>query len=407
MKNLINLTILCSLLCGIFSCSKENINEQTSSSKLSLSEVKIWFNSLSNSTNEKFLDGHVPDWKQAKTIGDTLLDIPVLLNGKAVTYKLTQSPNSVGNSTVSTSQSLSALRLVVRRLSTGKLFGLIVKYIPDENSKTPLDDLRYGNISKSAFSGVILINSIEGEFLEGARFSNGRKITDLLLNDNSGSTKARINGGGQICADFYLVTEERWCDTNGNCTPWRIVSVTFIGSTCTSPDIGGNGNGENSPGNGGTPSDFINPSKLGEGDGIKCRSIIFSNTTSNMRTAVINGISLWVWTGAVRRGVSFSITVDAPINVVYPQNTTITEDDARTATAYSIDVASMNVLNNYRTELADGMTGVVKSEFKKDMERLLKTMIPGARVRLGNDYYNNSIPVSNAQYTENPDFRCN
>ncbi len=240
------------LIITLFDSCKKNTQEVISSdvpqvlqTKLSIAEAKNWYStslgtgSISNAkigTDRNKLGKFVPLWDKA-------------LNSEDDKYYVVESPvkfdTTIGYSVKTADKSPSVpingttKLLILKDKKTGEIISALMHIYSSTGSGAEQNN--YGK-RDGKFSGVIFFTDIDGNFINGWKYENG-KITGQ--SKTSSSSPKNNNKEAPVCTTNTVSIYGHWCwyDEYGNasdCGPWEFL-YSYSETTCS--DYGGSGGG--------------------------------------------------------------------------------------------------------------------------------------------------------------------
>ncbi|TXJ28249.1 MAG: hypothetical protein E6Q24_05570 [Chitinophagaceae bacterium] len=240
---------------SVLSCQKSDQTLVTDGAKenttgLSVSEAKNWFtaNKVSNrpadarKSNTKF-DNPIPNWDKAVKAEDRdwyVVEASVDFN-KPIGFSA-HAVSSENSGQVNSKTSL----LVLQHKLTGKIIPALMHIVAALGS----DVQKQSYTKRDNFSGIIFYTNLEGEYMNGWAYKNGKVIAKTA--PKKASEVARMME--ERCTTTIIDWYERECtyyySGNVTCTEWTYTHSTYY-TVCEEDDGGGGGGG----GGGYGPSD--------------------------------------------------------------------------------------------------------------------------------------------------------
>lgn len=228
--------------------AQEVLSSEVNQSMFSIADAKEWYStagnhkaSFSNARTDTFknkLGKFTPLWDKA-------------LNAEDSKYYIVESPlkfdNTPGYSVKGADKSLPVINgstrlLILKHRETGEISTALMHIYSFTGSGT--EKISYGK--KEDFSGMIFFTDIDGNFINGWKYQNGKvtgKSTTTVGNRSSYRLAPGDLGGDTGCTSYTVYILSRWCtyDRYGkatDCTPWEVI-FSYPENICPS---GGDGN---------------------------------------------------------------------------------------------------------------------------------------------------------------------
>ncbi|MBN8865554.1 MAG: hypothetical protein J0H92_19420 [Sphingobacteriales bacterium] len=232
-------------LITFLACQKSNSNLSPStdseiSSSLSLAEAKAWFTNSRNSAASKNgeasrpFSNPIPDWSKAINTVDKdwyVIELPIRFD-KSVGFN-TRASDNVEEKPTNTKTSL----VILKHKKTGVLRSALMHLTA--GSEVNLQNINYGR--RTNLSGTVLFTTMEGEFLNGWVYENG-KIKSSIKNktENTASRMELPDDCRTIQIDWYEQTCTTYPNNTEICSGWVYTHSSYQ-TVCTSDGSGGGG----------------------------------------------------------------------------------------------------------------------------------------------------------------------
>ncbi len=250
------------LLIIIFSCQPNDNsvipiiqNTEVCLDDITIDEAKIGYSSQIASVRKSLnrYETGEPDWKNARNRG-TYVDIPLQFKNKKA-FAIGEGIDNESIKSKIKNKAVSGISIItINKTKDNKFNSYITEYIPDETLKESFNAKDFDSESekiKNKFSGTIIRRTIEGTFLNGTIFKEGKRIK-YLFEDSIASNGRAYN---QMCTYNYQINY--WEYSDGTI---EIISTQLVSSFCVDVPDGTNGGAGGDGSNNGTGSSGGNSS---------------------------------------------------------------------------------------------------------------------------------------------------
>lgn len=185
-----------------FSCSDEDVNVlPDDQGTLDVEEARQWFESQSRNSSSGRIKGEmIPRWDKAE-VGGATLEVPYTLDGKV-------SLPHTGNGF----QGRNRL-LIHKRGET--LASYLISYVPAGNKGNDFKSVNFRNFKAKKFTGKILIQPLNGVYLEERIYEDG-----VLQNGHKTNSSGRVQQWWEQCTDWYQWGGNEYSYLDTTCDTW-------------------------------------------------------------------------------------------------------------------------------------------------------------------------------------------
>lgn len=247
-KLILSATALLLCMFAFFNCNKDSHSEQeieTGKSSLTIPGAQSWYTNQSNQQsgsvasrpNKNKIGRFTPQWGKAITSGDKSYDVvecPLRFDNKPG-FTISAKGNSKDSIHGSTRL------LILKNKKTGTIRSALMNiYTTSGNDASGVTYSKKGN----HFSGYIFFTDVNGEFINGWQYEDGRiiKQSKKTLSSSNTASKAMPPIDDDDCETYETRWYEQDCeyytDGSSECTDWF-----YIGSTYETYCTGGGGGG--------------------------------------------------------------------------------------------------------------------------------------------------------------------